>query len=61
MWAFGFRMLVDIASRSPSESFADPTIDRLHDCLRQLARQPSPWGEHRDEHGALRLIVRTTD
>ena len=47
-------MLVDIAERSLAESpFIDPTtavqaIDRLHDCLRQLARRPFPTGEHRD-------------
>ena len=41
--AYGFRMLVDMAERSLSESpFMDPTtavqcIDRLHDGLRQLA------------------------
>ncbi len=41
--AYGFRMLVDMAIRSLSESpFSDPTtavqcIDRLHDGLRQLA------------------------
>ena len=42
--AYGMRMLVDMAERSLAESpFTDPTtavqaIDRLHDCLRQLAR-----------------------
>ena len=42
--AYGLRLLVDIAERSLSDSpFHDPTtavqaIDRLHDCLRQLAR-----------------------
>ena len=41
--AYGLRMLVDIAERSLSDGpFLDPTtavqaIDRLHDCLRQLA------------------------
>ena len=41
--AYGFRMLVDMAERSLSDSeFLDPTtavqcIDRLHDGLRQLA------------------------
>ena len=61
----GIRMLVDIAERSLSDSpFQDPTtavqaIDRLHDCLRQLARRPFPDGRHRDEAGEVRLIVRT--
>jgi uncharacterized membrane protein len=59
--AYGFRMLVDIAERSLSDAF-DPTtavqaIDRLHDCLRQLARRPFPPGEYRDQDGVLRLTV----
>jgi uncharacterized membrane protein len=63
--AYGFRMLVDIAERSLSESpFQDPTtavqaIDRLHEGLRQLARRPFPDGRHRDEAGEVRLIVKT--
>ena len=46
--AYGMRMLVDMAERSLAESpFTDPTtavqaIDRLHDCLRQLAVRMSP-------------------
>src|SRR4051812_43774787 len=65
--AYGLRMLVDIAERSLAESpFTDPTtavqaIDRLHDCLRQLARRPFPSGEHRDAGGTLRLVVRVMD
>src|SRR5690606_24904507 len=65
--AYGFRMLVDIAERSLAESpFTDPTtavqaIDRLHDCLRQLARRPFPTGEHLDESGTLRLVVPVMD
>jgi uncharacterized membrane protein len=61
--AYGFRMLVDIAERSVAESpFLDPTtavqaIDRLHDCLRQLARRPFPDGRYRDETGVVRLVV----
>jgi len=59
--AYGFRMLVDIAERSLADTF-DPTtavqaIDRLHDCLRQLARRPFPSGEYRDQDGAIRLRV----
>ncbi len=54
-------MLVDIAERSLSDAF-DPTtavqaIDRLHDCLRQLARRTFPSGEYRDQAGSLRLRV----
>ena len=61
--AYGLRMLVDIAERSLSDSpFLDPTtavqaIDRLHDCLRQLAPRPFPDGRYRDEEGVVRLIT----
>lgn len=61
--AYGFRMLVDIAERSLADSpFLDPTtavqaIDRLHDCLRQMARRPLPDGHHRDEDGEVRLTL----
>jgi uncharacterized membrane protein len=64
---YGFRMLVDIAERSLSDShFEDPTtavqaVDRLHDCLRQLARRPFPSGEHRDDEGVVRLMMPTMD
>jgi uncharacterized membrane protein len=63
--AYGLRMLVDIAERSLSDSpFQDPTtavqaVDRLHDCLRQLARRPFPDGVYRDEAGEVRLVVPT--
>jgi uncharacterized membrane protein len=63
--AYGFRLLVDIAERSLSESpFQDPTtamqaIDRLHDILRQLARRPLPDGRVRDDDGEIRLLVKT--
>jgi uncharacterized membrane protein len=65
--AYGIRMLVDIAERSLSESpYQDPTtavqaIDRLHDCLRQLAGRPFPDGVHRDAAGTPRLRVRAMD
>jgi uncharacterized membrane protein len=65
--AYGFRLLVDIAERSLSESpFQDPTtavqaIDRLHDCLRQIARRPLTDGIHRDEDGVTRLVVQAMD
>ena len=48
--AYGLRMLVDIAERSLADSpFLDPTtavqaVDRLHDCLRQLAGRVFPTG-----------------
>jgi uncharacterized membrane protein len=63
--AYGIRMLVDIAERSLSDSpFQDPTtavqaVDRLHDCLRHLARRPFPDGVSKDEAGDVRLIVPT--
>jgi uncharacterized membrane protein len=61
--AYGMRMLVDIAERSLAESaFLDPTtavqaLDRLHDCLRQLARRPFPSGTLRDAQMKRRVIV----
>ena len=62
--AFGFRKLVDIAERSISQPFDDPTttvqaIHRLHDCLRLLAPRPFPSGRRYDEKGELRLVTRT--
>ena len=62
--AFGFRKLVDIAERSIAQPFNDPTttvqaIDRLHDCLRQLAFRQLPSGRHYDAEGQLRLATRT--
>lgn len=61
--AYGLRLLVDIAERSLSDGpFQDPTtavqaIDRLHDCLRQLAPRPFPDGRYRDEAGEVRLVT----
>ncbi|HZX03649.1 DUF2254 family protein, partial [Kribbella sp.] len=62
--AYGFRKLVDIAERGLAQPFTDPTtavmvIDRLHDCLRQLAIRDFPSGRHYDAGGELRLIERT--
>jgi uncharacterized membrane protein len=65
--AYGLRMLVDIAERSLADSpFQDPTtavqaIDRLHDCLRQMARRPFPDGTYRDEDGEVRLTTPAMD
>ena len=64
--AYGMRMLVDIAERSVSDPFLDPTtavqaIDRMHDCLRQLVRRPFPDGRHRDADGCVRLVVPPLD
>ena len=64
--AYGFRKLVDMAERSVASAFDDPTttvqaLDRLHDCLRQLARRDLGTGEHRDADGRLRLLVPVLD
>src|SRR5918994_787948 len=61
--AYGLRLLVDIAERSLSDgTFLDPTtavqaIDRLHDCLRQLAPRSFPDGRFRDDKGEVRLVT----
>ena len=63
--AYGFRMLVDVAERSLSDSpFLDPStsvqaIDRLHDGLRQLATRELDDGTYHDAGGQLRLTVPT--
>jgi uncharacterized membrane protein len=65
--AYGMRKLVDIALRGlASGPFTDPTtavqaIDRLHDALRQLVHRHLPPAEHRDVHGALRLVTSQLD
>ena len=60
--AYGFRLFDDVAQRSLSPAMGDPTtatqaIDRLHDCLRQLAPRPFPSGLRNDASGRLRLVV----
>jgi uncharacterized membrane protein len=65
--AYGLRMLVDMAERSLADSpFLDPTtavqaIDRLHDCLRQIATRDLPDGRCRDDRGRVRLVVPVMD
>ena len=65
--AYGLRLLVDIAERSLSDSpFLDPTtavqaIDRLHDCLRHIARRDIHDGRYCDADGVVRLTVRVMD
>jgi uncharacterized membrane protein len=65
--AYGMRMLVDMAERSLAESpFLDPTtavqaIDRLHDCLRQLAQRELPDGLYRDATGTVRVVLPVMD
>jgi uncharacterized membrane protein len=61
--AYGPRLLVDICVRALAEPF-DPTtavqaIDRLHDFLRHLVHRRFPSGEHRDEAGTVRLVIKT--
>ena len=64
--AYGFRKLVDVAQRALGTAQNDATtavqvINRLHDCLRQLAPRPFPRGEHVDDDGRLRRVVRSLD
>ncbi len=64
--AYGFRKLVDVAQRSLGTSSNDATtavqvVNRLHDCLRQIADRPFPNGHVRDEDDELRLIERVLD
>ena len=64
--AYGFRKLVDVAQRALGTSSNDATtavqvINRLHDCLRQIADRPFPNGHLRDEDDELRLIERVLD
>jgi uncharacterized membrane protein len=64
--AYGFRKLVDVAQRALGTSSNDATtavqvINRLHDCLRQIADRPFPNGYLRDEDDELRLIERVLD
>jgi uncharacterized membrane protein len=64
--AYGFRKLVDVAQRALGTSSNDATtaaqvINRLQDCLRQIADRPFPNGHLRDEDDELRLIERVLD
>jgi uncharacterized membrane protein len=64
--AYGFRKLVDVAQRALGTSSNDATtavqvVNRLHDCLRQIADRPFPNGHIRDEDDELRLIERVLD
>lgn len=64
--AYGFRKLVDVAQRALGSGQNDATtavqvINRLHDCLRQLAPRPFPPAEHVDDNGQLRLVIRSLD
>jgi uncharacterized membrane protein len=64
--AYGFRKLVDMAQRALGTAQNDATtavqvINRLHDCLRQLAPRPFPPTQHVDDDGQLRLVIRSLD
>lgn len=64
--AYGFRKLVDVAQRALGTASNDATtavqvVNRLHDCLRQIANRPFPSGHLRDEDDELRLIERVLD
>jgi uncharacterized membrane protein len=64
--AYGFRKLVDVAQRRLGTSSNDATtavqvVNRVHDCLRQIADRPIPNGHLRDEDDELRLIERVLD
>jgi len=64
--AFGFRIIVDIASRALSPAINDPTtavlaIDQLHHLLHLLGQRQLDTGVVRDASGAVRLVYRTPD
>lgn len=60
--AYGFRQLVDIATRALSPGTNDPTtaahaLDRIHDLLRRLALRRFPSPLRSDEDGVVRLVL----
>lgn len=62
---FGIRQLVDVGTQALSPalnqmSTAVQVIDRLHDLLLRLGRQPMPTGMHADDDGVVRLVEPTT-
>ncbi len=64
--AYGFRKLVDVVQRALGTSSNDATtavqvVNRLQDCLRQIADRPFPNGHIRDQDDDLRLIERVLD
>ena len=63
---FGFRIIVDIASKVLSPAINDPTtavlaIDQIHHLLRLVGARRLDDGQLRDVQGQLRLIYRTPD
>ena len=64
--AYGIQTLVDIAQRSLTDSFNDPTtatqaVDRIHDCLRLLAERRLDDGRYTDDGGTPRLEIPMLD
>jgi uncharacterized membrane protein len=62
--AFGFRILVDVASKALSPAINDPTtgvlaIDQLHHLLHLLGQRQLDAGVVRDSSGDVRLVYRT--
>ena len=58
---FGIRQLVDVGTQALSPalnqtSTAVQVIDRLHDLLLRIGRQPVPSGMHADDGGVVRLV-----
>ena len=64
--AFGFRIIVDIASKALSPAINDPTtgvlaVDQLHHLLSLVSRRQLDTGVVRDASGAVRFVYRTPD
>lgn len=64
--AFGFRIIVDIASKALSPAINDPTtgvlaVDQLHHLLHFLSKRQLDTGVVRDSSGEVRLVYRTPD
>lgn len=64
--AYGFRIIVDIASRALSPAVNDPStavlaIDQLHHLLHVLGQRLLDNGVVRDASGAVRVVYRTPD
>lgn len=64
--AFGFRIIVDVASKALSPAINDPTtgvlaVDQLHHLLGLVSRRQLDTGVVRDAKGDVRLVYRTPD
>jgi uncharacterized membrane protein len=64
--AFGFRIIVDIASKALSPAINDPTtgvlaVDQLHHLLQLVSGRQLDTGVARDASGEVRLLYRTPD